>query len=110
MNFEDGEGLSEPNFAQKDEFMELVGSLLTENKERYESQAIRFLEEGELSINIENVLLFYRFEKKACAFRISRDGGFNYQLNSSITLPRKKGDQILTLTFEFARGEASLRQ
>jgi hypothetical protein len=110
MGREEAEGPSEPNFAQKDEFMELVGSLLTENKERYESQASRFLQEGELSVNIEKILLFYKLEKRACVFRTSRDGGFNYQLDSSIALPRKKEDQILTLTFEFARGEASLRQ
>ena len=89
-------------------FFQLLESMMLKNEIRYQQQAKELLMNKELSFSIGNNLLFYRFENRGCALRISNDGGFNFNFDNWVSLPRGKGAKLTELLFQFASREAQL--
>lgn len=87
-------------------YFRLIYDLEVKNHSRYEMQAELLMKNGEFSITINNSLLLYTLEDGGCAFRVSRDGGFDFCKLGWTSLGRRKHDKLKSLVGEFADSEA----
>src|ERR1019366_8226234 len=81
-------------------FFLLLESMMLKNEIRYQQQAKELLKNKELSFSIGKNLLFYCFENRGCALRISNDDGFNFNFNNWVSLPRGKVAKLTELLFQ----------
>lgn len=105
----DGESfLSAKDLEGKREYFQLICDLEVKNRSRYEKQAELLLKHGEFSITLNDSLLLYTLEDGGCSFRVSKDGGFDFNKLGWTNLRRRKHEKLETLVGEFANSEAQV--
>ncbi len=106
MNNEGESFLTPEDLEQEREYFQLICDLEVKNRSRYEKQAELLLDRGEFSITLNDSLLLYTLENGGCSFRVSRDGGFDFNKLGWASLRRRKVQKLKTLIGEFANSEA----
>lgn len=84
----------------------LIGELATLNQSRYEFEAQKFLQAGELFVQGRGFTLRYRLEDRFCMSAISYDAGTSYSPLGGRRLDLIDGFDELRVFWEFADKEA----
>lgn len=89
-------------------YFQFINDLTVKNRSRYEKQAELLLKSREFSIAIGKSFLLYTLEDGGCAFRVSKDGGFDFSKLGWTSLGRNKQKNLEILVREFADSEARM--
>lgn len=105
----EGESFLTPEDLEREQaYLQLICDLEVKDRSRYEKQAELLLKRGELSITLNGSLLLYTLENGGCSFRVSKDGGFDFNKLWWTSLKRRKHEKVETLIGKFANSEAQV--
>lgn len=89
-------------------FFDLLFDNLEANEDRYREQAQTLIKLREIEISTADLRLNFSLEDKGCAFRISQDGGFEYNSLGWTSVNRKQEAKVKSLMQFFAQCEARI--
>jgi len=102
------EYLSKAELEHEHLYFGLISRYLESNLERYKMQAMELIKSREIEISFQGTLMNFSIEDRGCAFRISYDGGIEFQFRTWTKLDLRKSLKLKALPMFFAACEADI--